>query len=63
MMSDMLDVIGVEKDKITEILENFQYQIALLGGPGVGKTSMLNKIINNYIESDIETGSIVQNVT
>ena len=61
MISDMMDVIGIEKDRIQEILENFKYHIALLGGPGVGKTSMLNKIMNNYIEHDLN-GSVVSSM-
>ena len=30
----------------------------LLGGPGVGKTSMLHKIINNYMEEGTERDSV-----
>ena len=30
----------------------------LLGGPGVGKTSMLHKIINNYMEEGNERDSV-----
>lgn len=33
-----------------EIVDNFEYQVTLLGGPGVGKTSLLKKIISNYVE-------------
>ena len=32
-------------------LANFEYQVALLGGPSVGKTSLMRKIINNYMVS------------
>ena len=35
---------------LAEILENFSFSVALLGGSGVGKTSLLRKIKNNYIE-------------
>ena len=35
---------------LAEILENYEFSIALLGGPSVGKTSLLRKIKNNYIE-------------
>ena len=35
---------------LAEILENFEFSVALLGGPSVGKTSLLRKIKNNYIE-------------
>lgn len=33
-------------------MKNFEFQIALLGGSGVGKTSLIHKIINNYMNSD-----------
>ena len=32
--------------------------MVLLGGPGVGKTSMLHKIINNYMEEESERESV-----
>ena len=35
---------------LAEILENYEFSVALLGGPSVGKTSLLRKIKNNYIE-------------
>ena len=35
---------------LVEILSNFEFTVALLGGPCVGKTSLLGKIKNNYVE-------------
>ena len=35
---------------LVEILSNFEFTVALLGGPCVGKTSLLRKIKNNYVE-------------
>lgn len=39
-----------DKQMLAEIIENFEFPVALLGGPSVGKTSLLRKIKNNYIE-------------
>ena len=36
------------QDEFKEILENMEYQVTLLGGPHVGKTSLLTKISSNY---------------
>ena len=33
-----------------EIIENMEYQVTLLGGPFVGKTSLLTKISSNYVK-------------
>lgn len=33
-----------------EILENMEYQVTLLGGPYVGKTSLLTKINSNHVK-------------
>ena len=31
-----------------EIDNNFEFNVVLLGDPGVGKTSVVQKVINNY---------------
>lgn len=36
--------------RLKEIEDGMEYHVALLGGPGTGKTSLLRKIIKNYIE-------------
>ena len=41
---------------LAEILENYEFSVALLGGPSVGKTSLLRKIKNNYIEDSEDNG-------
>lgn len=44
-------------------LANFEYQVALLGGPSVGKTSLMRKIINNYMEDDQSEGDSVISIS
>ena len=39
---------------LAEILETYEFSVALLGGPSVGKTSLLRKIKNNYIEDSAD---------
>jgi len=40
-------------------MDNMDFQVALLGGSGVGKTSLLRKIISNYVEEpDSDNDSI-----
>lgn len=36
-----------QERKLQEILENLEFQVAVLGAPTVGKTSMLNKLVKN----------------
>lgn len=43
-----------QTSKLQEIMNSFEFQIALLGGSGVGKTSLIHKIINNYMNNDDE---------
>ena len=38
------------QDELKEILENMEYQVTLLGGPHVGKTSLLTKINSNHVK-------------
>ena len=49
---DMLNEIENQtaQMKLADIEANFEFQVALLGGPGVGKTSLLHKVINNFVE-------------
>lgn len=50
--ADMLNDIEnhTQLQNIQQIAENFDFQVAILGGPGVGKTSLLKKVANNYME-------------
>ena len=64
----MLDAIKcVEKmDLMAEIELNFEFNIVLLGDPGVGKTSLVQKVINNYNDvrsMDDSISSIGQEIT
>jgi len=43
-----------QQEGIKKIIEQQEFNVALLGGPSVGKTSLLRKISNNYIVSRIK---------
>ena len=40
-----------QQEDIKKIIEQQEFNVALLGGPSVGKTSLLRKISNNYVVS------------
>ena len=39
-----------QQAELKDILDNMEFQISLIGGVSVGKTSLLRKIISNYVE-------------
>ena len=49
--------------KLQDIADNFEFQVALLGGPGVGKTSLLHKVVNNYMEEPDADSSMIFTVS
>ena len=57
---------GIEQEVMAEIDSTFEYNVVLLGDPGVGKTSLIQKVINNYNDGwsiDDSISSIGQEIT
>lgn len=56
---DEIPEVQTHQEELQEIMDNMDFQVALLGGSGVGKTSLLRKIISNYVEEpDSDNDSI-----
>lgn len=66
-MGILAQIQGIEKGELyTELENNFEFSIVLLGDPGVGKSSLVVKLINNYQDSkssDDSINSISQEIT
>ena len=46
-----------------EILDNMEYQVTILGGPGVGKTSLLTKISSNYVKGSESNNDSIASIS
>ena len=66
-MGMLAQIDSVDKKEImTEMDTNFEFNIVLLGDPGVGKSSLIQKVINNYTDNrsmDDSYSSIGQEIT